>query len=228
MSALAPTAVFGETVSLKIRCQYGYEVVGATVLMADGTAVAVNEDLSFVMPDGAVMVTLEVAQIRYHVSFIVEGEILHQAEYLLGEEIFIPADPTLPAKDGYSFIFTGWGDVPAIANGEERELVFHASFVRAEQNVDYSTGHNNNMLIEVYLPIAAAVLLLLIAGLITWRVLRKRARRRAIAVAGAEEPTVTDVAEEPAKADAAEETADATEDVPSEEPDAPSERNEEE
>ncbi|MBQ9784885.1 MAG: hypothetical protein IJW29_05245 [Clostridia bacterium] len=182
MSALASRAAVGEVVSLRIRCQYGYEVVGATVCLADGTPVQVSEALTFVMPAEPVTVTLEVAQIRYSVTFIVEGEVIHSAEYLLGEEIFVPEDPTLPAKDGYSYTFIGWGgDIPAMATGEERVLVFHASFVRASQNVDYSTGHNNNMLIEVYLPIFLAALVLLTGGLITWRVLRRRARRRAAA-----------------------------------------------
>ncbi len=227
MSALTSSAPLGEVVSLKIRCQYGYEVVGATVLMADGTAVEVREDLTFVMPDGAVSVSLEVAQIRYSVTFIVEGEVFHSAEYLLGEEILVPNDPTLPAKDGYSYTFTGWGDVPAIANGEERVLVFHASFVRAAQNVDYSTGHNNNMLIEVYLPIAAVVLVLLIAGLTAWRIKRKRTCRAAAATVVVTEPTVTDVAEELFETDAAEDSPDAAEPAPREESDAQSEQNEE-
>lgn len=183
ISALTAMAAPGEEVSLAIRCRWGYEVIGAIVWLADGTAVEVRDDLTFVMPNESVSVTLEIAEIQYVVTFLVNGTVWSSATYKLGEEIVLPNDPTLPAKDGYGYTFIGWGEVPAIASGDVRTLTFQASFAKAKQNVDYSTGHNNNLFMELYLPLFLTFIVVVVGGLILWRSLRKRARRRRMATA---------------------------------------------
>ncbi len=170
-------AVAGDRVSLKLKCVFGYEVSGATVLDANGKEIPVDKDLTFVMPEGAVSITLDVTQIKYTVTFIVDGKVVSSAEYALNEEIKIPDAPTLPPHDGYIYTFISWGDVPAVAVGSERDLVFEAQFSRAPEYVEYRLEGGGSVLFEVILPLVGVGILLLIAGLITWRVLRKRKKK---------------------------------------------------
>ena len=179
--SLSPYGIAGQRVSLRLDCVWGYEVSAATVITADGRQIPVDADLTFVMPDEAVTVTFTVTEIRYTVTFIVDGVVWSYAEYALGEDILRPADPIKDPTDEYSFTFIGWGDVPAVAAGDVRDMVFEASFFPTKQNVDYSTGHNYNLFLELYVPLflgGMALLLLLIALLLWLLVFRKRRKKR--------------------------------------------------
>ncbi len=168
----------GETVSLKLNCVFGFEVTGATVYDANGTLIPVTEGLTFVMPASPVNITLQISAIRYTLTFIVDGKLWASQEYGLGEEIVLPEAPTRSPADGYSYTFLGWGEVPALASGSVREMTFTASFSKALQNVDYTTGEGGSVFMNVILPIIAVVILLGIIALIVWRVIVKRRRRR--------------------------------------------------
>ena len=172
-------AVAGERVSLKLKCVFGYEVSGAKVLDAAGNVIPVDKDLTFLMPEGPVSITLDVTEIKYTVTFIVNGKVVSSAVYALNEEIKVPEAPAPESHDGYVYTFISWGDVPAVAAGSVRDMVFEATFSRAQENVDYDAGDGGSMLFDVYLPIAGVVILLLIGGLITWRVLKKRKKKKA-------------------------------------------------
>ncbi|MBQ7336565.1 MAG: hypothetical protein IJW92_08860 [Clostridia bacterium] len=181
VAMMTPSAVAGERISLKLTCLFGYEVSGAVVQTEDGTQIAVAEDLTFVMPDAPVTVTLTVTPIVYRVTFMVGGEVWSYAEYALGDAIVLPQDPEKEAEEGYVYTFAGWGTVPAIASGVERDLVYEAVFVKSSSNVNYDTGHNNNLLFDLILPCVIAVFVLLIVGvvaLIVWRRYRRRNKRR--------------------------------------------------
>ena len=174
-------AVPGDWVSLKLNCVYGYKVTGATVTDAEGNEIAV-ESLSFQMPASVVNVVLEVELIVYRVTFLVNGEVWHQAEYFAGDEIVLPENPPKRTEGDYTYTFTGWGDVPAIVMGEDEELVFEASFSQALIIDDYDTGHNNDVVFTIILPIVGAVLVLVIAFLIANRIVRKKGGWRVVTI----------------------------------------------
>lgn len=157
---MAKIAMAGDVVSLKLGAVFGYEVSGARVLCADGTEVEVK-DLSFVMPASPVSVELIVSKIVYRVTFMVDGKVWSEAEYGLGDEILLPADPSKEAEEGYVYTFAGWGTVPAIASGAERELVFTASFAHSQDHIKHSSG-NNDMLLTVVLPALLGVIVLVV------------------------------------------------------------------
>lgn len=172
-------AVAGDWVSLDLNCVYGYKVTGAKVTDAEGNEIPV-EGLSFQMPASVVNVVLEVERIVYRVTFLVDGEVWHYAEYFAGDEIVLPENPPKRTEGDYTYTFTGWGDVPAIVMGEDEELVFEASFSQAMIIDDYDTGHNNDVVFTIILPIVGAVLVLVIAFLIVNRVVRKKGGWRAL------------------------------------------------
>lgn len=166
-------AVPGDWVSLNLSCVYGYKIVGATVTDAEGNILPLTE-LSFQMPASAVNVVLEVERIVYRVTFMVNGEVWHSAEYFAGDEIILPEEPPKRIEGEYAYTFIGWGNVPAIARGEDEDLVFEASFNQSKIVDDYDTGNNNDVLFSIVLPIVGVVLVLLIAFLILWRIVRKK------------------------------------------------------
>ena len=134
------------------------------------------------MPASAVNVVLEVERIVYRVTFLVNGEVWSYAEYFAGDEIVLPENPPKRTEGNFTYTFTGWGDVPAIVMGEDEELVFEASFSQAMIIDDYDTGHNNDVVFTIILPIAGAVLVLVIAFLIVNRVVRKKGGWRVVKI----------------------------------------------
>ncbi len=164
--------VEGEWISLNLDCVYGYKIVGAKVTDVNGVEIPVT-NLSFQMPATAVSVVFQVEQIIYRVTFVVDGEVWSYAEYGKGEEIVLPADPTKAAEGEYAYTFTGWGNVPALATGEEENLTFEASWIKSQIVDDYSSGHNNNVLFGVVLPCVIAA----VALVIIFFILRKKARK---------------------------------------------------
>lgn len=165
----APT---GAVVSLQLDCVYGYEIVGATLTTAEGEVIVVN-GLSFIMPASPVTVKLTVERVVYRVSFLVAGKVWHYAEYGMGDEIVLPDLPSMEAEEGYVYTFIGWGSVPAIAAGNEKELVFTAEFSKSKVGADYHTGHNNNVMFGIVLPIVLTVGALVVLFFILRRIARK-------------------------------------------------------
>ena len=170
---MAKQAIAGEWISIDLDCNYGYKVVGATIETNDGQTITVT-GVSFQMPASVATLTLQVEKIVYRVTFMVDGQVWNTAEYYMGDAIVLPEDPTKQAEDGYAYAFGGWGEVPALATGENEELVFEASFDKVQLISDYETGHNNNVLFNVVLPCVGAAVALLVAFLILNRVVRKK------------------------------------------------------
>ncbi len=162
----------GATVSLKLSCVFGYEITAAEVITESGKTLPV-EDLSFVMPNEPVTVSLTVEKAVYRVQFVVDGIVLSTAEYGLGESITLPEAPQKAADELYRYTFMGWDKNVTIAMGEEKDLIFTALFSKTAINVEdpYQTGHDNNRLLTLYLPIFGAVVLAVIALVIflKWR-----------------------------------------------------------
>ncbi|MBE6588762.1 MAG: hypothetical protein E7643_01160, partial [Ruminococcaceae bacterium] len=171
-------ALIGETVSLDLVCEHGYEITGVSVTDAAGNALPIK-DLSFVMPESGVDVVLTVEPILYHVVFRSEGKVLLEKTYAYGEQLQLPKTPVKEGDETYLYTFLSWGrEVPVYLTGEERELVFEAQFSKEVRNIDYETGHNNNLLLEVVLPCVLGGMLLLGTGLTVLLLLRRRRRRR--------------------------------------------------
>lgn len=172
VTQIIDSAQSGETVSIDLDCVYGYEVVGATLVTETGEVIVVN-GLTFTMPASPVTVTLTVERVVYRVSFLVDGNVWHYAEYGMGEEIILPDIPTKEAEEGYVYTFIGWGNVPAIAVGDEKEMTFVAEFSKSKVGADYQTGHNNNVMFGIVLPILLAVVALVVLFFVLRRIARK-------------------------------------------------------
>lgn len=173
VTQMVKQATAGELVSIALDCVYGYKVTGAVIVTADGETITV-EGTSFQMPATPITISLEVEQIVYTVTFVVDGAVWDYAQYYAGDEIVLPADPTKVEDDGFIYTFIGWGNVPAIAMGEDEKLVFEASFTKSQTVDDYNTGNNNNVMVAFVLPCVIAAVVLLIAFLILRKIVRRR------------------------------------------------------
>ncbi len=172
VTQMTKQATEGEWVSIALDCVYGYKVVGATIVTAEGETVTVSGS-SFQMLASPITISLQVEQIVYTVTFMVDGQIWDYAKYYAGDEIVLPENPTKAEEDGYVYTFIGWGNVPAIAMGENENLVFEASFTKSQTLSDYDTGNNNNVMVTIVLPCVLAAVVLLIAFLILRRIVRR-------------------------------------------------------
>lgn len=176
LSTLPSKVAAGSTVDLRLGCVFGYEISAARVTLADGSEVAVSDDLTFVMPLGDVSITLTVSRIVYHVTFVSDGVAVSEADYFLGDPIVIPPDPTKASDGVYDYVFMGWSQDATLAMGDERNPIYEAVYSATPVlNYDpYGSGNNNNVFMTVVLPIVGAVVLLGAAALVTWQVLKKR------------------------------------------------------
>ena len=174
VSAIPLYALPGEWVSLDLRCEFGYEVVGAVLTKSNGAKIEINER-KFQMPVGDVSLELKVERIVYHVTFMVDGEIYHQADYFLGEEIRLPENPQKAQDETYSYAFYEWSPAVTIAMGSERDLTYKAIFSKNVLNGENPyLLVNNNKLLNTYLPIALGVIAL---GIFLFVFLRRRKKK---------------------------------------------------
>ncbi|MBE6601773.1 MAG: hypothetical protein E7637_04630 [Ruminococcaceae bacterium] len=181
VSKIPVRAEVGTLIDLRVSCDFGYEISGARVRTADGVEIAVDQ-LCFVMPNADVTVELQISRIVYTVVFRVDGQVISQSTYGLGEKIVLPATPTKPSDGQYDYTFKSWTPDPLTAIGEVRELYFDAIFEAfpVTHGNPYHSGRNNNFMLTVILPILAAVL---VVGITAFVVRRKRKKKKANASA---------------------------------------------
>ncbi len=182
VTSLQQYAAEGALVSLKLPCVYGYKVATATVTLADGTAVPVNANLSFIMPAEAVFVTLTVEKVVYTVTFLVDGVVYHTAQYGVGETVVVPEPPTRASDDTYNYTFSGWSPkVASLAIGENYDPVYEAQFSKTAIKKDLedpTLQRGPNRLFTVNLPIALGVVALIVCTVLWFCRWSPAAKRR--------------------------------------------------
>ena len=132
LKSLPISALPGEAVQINPQCTFGYEIVNLVVRTKDGEEILVDR-MEFVMPYGPVTLSFEVVKILYHVQFFVDGVLVAERDYGLGEEIVPPELETTPVKESdgeYNYTFIGWETVQKTAVGDERELKAEARFAK--------------------------------------------------------------------------------------------------
>ena len=85
----------------------------------------------------------------------------------------LPPDPSDP--DG-AFLFSGWS--PAVVFTVTADAVYEAQYVPRSTDRAYGSGHDNNRLFTLYLPIAGAAVLLT-GGICVGYRLRKKQKEKA-------------------------------------------------
>jgi hypothetical protein len=105
-SGVPKDAMVGSVVDLSVNCDYGYEVVGANLIYADGKRERV--DVKFIMPAEPVSIELIVERIVFHITFEVDGQVYKQMDLFFEDLLVPPEDPTKAEDDSYTYSFDGW------------------------------------------------------------------------------------------------------------------------
>ncbi len=178
----ATLAARGETVSVTVgELPEGMHLESVYVRAADGTAVELNDDFTFVMPRSAVTVVALCEYDKYTVQFKSEGKVISTRTYSYGDTIEPPPTPFKAADEKYSYRFVGWDAELGTVTGDAE---FNAVFEQTELPVENIPETNLNRIIRavrIGAPIVLAVLVVLIVLLVVFLVLRKRKKRAALA-----------------------------------------------
>lgn len=178
----------GTRVDLRLGCVFGYEVAAIKVTLEDGTEVA-TEGLSFLMPSGNVRVELTVTPIIYHITFVADGKVIAEADYLLGEKIVLPTVPAKPSDASYDYTFVGWSQDITVAYGEDRNPVYEAVFSVTPIEVDHHKMSTIDVVVLIVLPIVGGLALIGVGVLIALRVIKKKKASVSAMVTATEQKT---------------------------------------
>ncbi len=159
-----------------IGCEFGYEITGATLYDADGTPFPIEQNV-FYMPNENVTLEICISEIIYHVSFVVDGKVIQENTYRLGEEIIVPPEnPTKEADESFSYTFAAWSRDVGIAYGDERTLVFEAVFTSTPIGGEFVPDRS---LFLTFLTVSIIAFVILAGGTVTLVLLLRRKKRRA-------------------------------------------------
>ena len=162
----------GSVVDLSVNCDYGYEVVGATLIYADGRRERVG--VQFAMPAEPVSIELIVERIVFHITFEVEGQVYWQMDLFFEDLVVPPEAPTKVEDDSYIYSFDGWS--PQVWNKavdrSQRNPVFKAVFTAHPKVVLAADGYQGSLVIRLIVIGLSGIMLLV--GLILCIVYRKR------------------------------------------------------
>ncbi len=176
--AVAPNvyrAAAGTRVSLSLSPGIGsYLVTLRVTTRITQEPVPLDADNSFLMPQDGVCISATFAPCRYTVQFYWDGELLRESSYAYGETLTVPYVPTTREKNGKRYLFAGWS--PLVIERVTEDAVYQALYLpQAADATTPNTGHENDRLLRVYLPLGGA---LAAGGTATCLLLRRRRRRR--------------------------------------------------
>ncbi len=167
----------GQTINLISLLSDEYELsVFKVVGKTSGRTYAVAADGGFVMPAEPVTVTAEIKLREFTVKFVVEGVVVSEKVYHMGDKVEVPADPQKEGNGDNVYTFSGWTPTVTSVSADVTYTAVFTETVKSDLNF-YLPSDSKNREYILYLEIAAALLVL--AGLIaTPIVLAKRRKKR--------------------------------------------------
>ena len=118
---------------------------------------------SFVMPEGDVLVGLELEDILYTVTFMSDGMILSQMQYKYGDTVDVPRNPVKQNDGTYSYTFSGWSEEITVVTGD---VTYEAQFDSELLPDDGDDGVNKYAILLTIIIIVFAILIVSIILLI--------------------------------------------------------------
>ncbi|MBO7341300.1 MAG: hypothetical protein J6U87_01330, partial [Clostridia bacterium] len=83
-----------------------------------GESVILDSLSDFVMPAYPATLSVTFVPQTYRVVFVLNGEIISEAEYLLGDTVVVPQIETAFVEDGYRYTFIGWSSPIGAVTGD--------------------------------------------------------------------------------------------------------------
>ncbi len=165
-------AAMGETITVECFADPGNKIAKFIVTTADGKEVMTEGDFGFVMPQGAVEISVVFETIVYTVTFVVDGKVYEAQNYRYGDTVILPEAPSKEAEEGYLYTFSGWMPMVETVTKDVRYTAQFKKTVKEDPRDTYRSPYNSNKIFTVYLPIAGGILLL--AGAVALFVRKKR------------------------------------------------------
>ncbi len=177
LSADIIMAYEGQTIKLSASFSEQYELSYFKVIgKISGNEYAVAEDGSFAMPAEPVTVSGALALREFTVKFVVDGVVISEKIYHLGDKVEVPADPTKADNGEIVYTFSGWTPTVTAVNADVTYTAVFSETVNNGTDV-YLPPEVNDRSYILYLEIAAVVLVIAAAIAIPI-VLKKRKKRK--------------------------------------------------
>ena len=147
---------------------------GVTVIIyyydADSVKHIIEGD-SFVMPDGYVLIGMEIVDIFYTVTFISDGRILSQNQYKYGEDVVVPRDPVKQNDGTYFYTFMGWSsEITSVTGDAVYEARFDAELIPEDEDDGITLFEKySDLIIKAAVVVAVVVAILVFVIVLLFR-----------------------------------------------------------
>ena len=149
----------GERVTVTCTADPGNRIAEFAVMTEDGSKIVTEESSDFVMPEGAVKISVVFEPIVYTVTFVVDGKEYDRRNYRYGDTVTLPEVPSKEAEEGYLYTFSGWTPTVETVTEDAEYTAQFKKTVKEDPRDTYRSPYNSNKIFTVYLPVAGGVLL---------------------------------------------------------------------
>ena len=136
-SVSAQRAEAGETIQLNQKMiRQGYVVKEITVTsILTGEAVDFDEEsMTFLMPVGGATVEILHERQTFKVTFVVDGAVISEKLYYLGDTVELPETPAKPSEGNYTYTFSGWSPEVVTVEGDAEYTAIFTETKLADQS----------------------------------------------------------------------------------------------
>lgn len=179
ITADASTAKKGDTVSFELMIDDEYELTEIAVIGdKSGTKYTLDSENRLIMPDESVTVSVSVGKKTFTVTFVSDGKVVSVKEYLKGEIIQKPADPTKEGDGEKIYQFLEWDPLFVEGAAATADVTYNAVF--KELLVDSQKGFipkEDNRFIGFVLAVVCCLLVVIVAALVVIILLMKKKKK---------------------------------------------------
>lgn len=177
------TVYRNDIVKFEVTKKPGVVILGISVTDEKGNKISFDRfNRTVEVTDKDIVISVRAKYILYNVAFISNGVTISEQELIYGTEPYIPKSPTIASDREYSYEFTGWSpEVSPVTCDITYEAQFKKVPIPVTEDGTSNAAPNPFMKYLKIAVIAASVLILAIAGLITFFIVRGVRKNKRIA-----------------------------------------------
>ena len=129
---------------------------------------------TFVMPEESVTVSAELKLKEFTIKFVVDGEVILEQTYKIGDKVILPADPQKESVGDTVYSFVGWS--PAVTTVTE-DATYTAVFREAVMSLDNYEGDEGTFYLRLNILVASFIVIV-VSSIVTIVVVRKKKKAK--------------------------------------------------